>query len=175
MRINTVISELVKDGYIPEAGLFEITDQLLSMYNLKYTNLFATKENVNTEKKPSRIRYEKKLAYLNLRKLNEDRLTLIPQVKKHKLSLKSGYLYVISNPVFCEFVKIGITRDVNKRLQTYQTYDPLRRYKIEHYMFVEDMRFTEKYILEKYRIDISNGEWINSNLVVNIIKEFVDA
>jgi len=45
---------------------------------------------------------------------------------------------------------------------TYQTGDPFRRYKVEHYRIVEDARLEEKNILDIHKINISSGEWIKT-------------
>lgn len=41
-----------------------------------------------------------------------------------------GYLYIIINEAFPGWVKVGTTDNLIKRLHTYQTGDPFRKYKI---------------------------------------------
>lgn len=106
-------------------------------------------------------------------KLSLSRVKTKEKKVKEKPVLKSGILYLISNPVFPNLYKIGITQDLNARLSSYQTYDPHRRYKVEHYKFADNMREEEKNILKKYRIDISVGEWIDNKKVKEMFTEFV--
>lgn len=44
--------------------------------------------------------------------------------------MNEGYLYIITNSSYEGYVKIGITENIDKRLSTYQTADPHRKYKI---------------------------------------------
>lgn len=46
--------------------------------------------------------------------------------------MKSGYLYIISNKAWPGFVKIGVTENLTKRLQSYQTSSPHRDYVLEY-------------------------------------------
>jgi len=61
---------------------------------------------------------------------------------------KEGYLYIISNPAHEGFLKVGVTQeeDIKKRLNTYQTGDPKRKYKIEFYLLHPDCYQAEKRI-----------------------------
>lgn len=44
--------------------------------------------------------------------------------------MNEGFIYIIENLAFPGFYKFGITQDIKKRIQPYQTGDPERRYKI---------------------------------------------
>lgn len=96
--------------------------------------------------------------------LNDERGTCSQiKVTKQTPSLKqhSGILYVISNNAYPTHVKIGITKDLPKRLVTYQAYDPFRNFKVEKYVFIMDVRRTERYLLDEYKLnDTFTGEWI---------------
>lgn len=59
---------------------------------------------------------------------------------------KAGYLYIITNPAFPNFVKIGTTHNLKQRLHVYQTGDPSRSYKIEYSLFHVRFREAEKKI-----------------------------
>ena len=80
--------------------------------------------------------------------------------------LKSGYLYIIVNDAFPNWVKIGTTWDLKNRLKTYQTDDPFRRYKIVYSLHHPEFRTAEKKIKEvmrRFSADI-RGEWYNTPL-----------
>ena len=49
-----------------------------------------------------------------------------------KESRRTKYLYVISNPSFSGYYKVGVTSDFHQRLSSYNTGDPHRAYKIEY-------------------------------------------
>lgn len=60
--------------------------------------------------------------------------------------MKSGFLYIITNEAFPNWVKIGTTWNLNDRLHTYQTGDPYRRYKIVYSLHHPEFRTAEKKI-----------------------------
>lgn len=59
-----------------------------------------------------------------------------------------GWLYVITNPSWPDWVKIGVTRDLSARLSTYNTGSPYPEvdYRFFSYIFHENARFIEKEI-----------------------------
>jgi predicted GIY-YIG superfamily endonuclease len=74
---------------------------------------------------------------------------------------KSGYVYVITNENFNGFCKVGVTIDIKKRLQSYQTSSPHRNFKIQHYIFHPDCYGAEERIrklLKYFALSIKN-EW----------------
>lgn len=80
---------------------------------------------------------------------------------QYKFTLKSGYIYIISNPAHPGWLKIGVTEDIKDRLHVYQTGDPQRQYKIEHYVAHPNCYVAEKQIKEmmRYFAKRINGEW----------------
>ena len=82
--------------------------------------------------------------------------------------MKSGYVYIISNPSHLGWVKIGVTEDINNRLHVYQTGDPKRAYKIEHYILHPDCYKAEKDIKEmmKYFAKRQKNEWYEVDVAV---------
>jgi hypothetical protein len=53
-----------------------------------------------------------------------------------------------------------MTKNLQSRLTSYQTYDPNRAFKVEHYRFVKDARLVEKKVLETFEFSMLKGEWI---------------
>lgn len=80
--------------------------------------------------------------------------------------MKSGFLYIITNEAFPNWVKIGTTWNLNDRLHTYQTGDPYRRYKIVYSLHHPEFRTAEKKIKEvmKHFAGKIRGEWYNTSL-----------
>jgi hypothetical protein len=173
-KAEIIVSQMIKDNLISKEGLFEITDVLLEEYINRYSVNFRKSNSYilrNSDK-----RFAKKLAGMTFIKLNKRRATELSTEVKKKVSiskLKFGFLYLISNPVFPGMYKVGMTQDLEKRLVQYQTCDPLRRYKIEHVILSEDRRKTEQEILSKFKIDVVNGEWIDSEKVKVLFKKGV--
>lgn len=75
--------------------------------------------------------------------------------------MSNGYLYIITNEAFPEWVKVGTTADLNQRLHVYQTGDPFRRYRIVYSLQHPKFREAEKRIKETmkhFALEIK-GEW----------------
>jgi hypothetical protein len=83
-------------------------------------------------------------------------------------TIKPGYVYIITNPAHPGWVKIGITDDIKCRLNTYQTADPKRSYKIEHYIYHPDCLKAEREIKDmmKYFALARKNEWYECDLQV---------
>jgi hypothetical protein len=80
--------------------------------------------------------------------------------------MKSGYLYIITNSAFPQFVKVGTTFDITKRIHTYQTGDPFRRYKVRYLLHHPSFREAERKIKEAmkpFALSIK-GEWFEIDL-----------
>jgi hypothetical protein len=79
---------------------------------------------------------------------------------------KAGYLYIITNPAFEGWVKVGTTYDLAHRIHVYQTSDPFRQYKVEYSLHHPNFREAEKKIKEvmkHFALEIKN-EWYRINL-----------
>ena len=76
------------------------------------------------------------------------------------------YVYVISHPKYKGEYKVGVTSNVKQRLNGYQTSDPDRSYKLEHYLLTTCYRELERYIHETFD---NKHEWVSGELP-NIIK-----
>jgi hypothetical protein len=86
------------------------------------------------------------------------------------MKIRNGFLYLISNPAFPGYIKVGITKNLNQRLASYQTYDPFRRFKVEHYAFCEDIRKEEIRIINMFSVDVKTGEWVKTERALDIYK-----
>ena len=78
-------------------------------------------------------------------------------------STKEGYVYVISNPAWPDWVKVGMAIDADDRCSSYQTSSPLRDYVLHCAISSDDRRKDESKahkVLEKIA-DSRKGEWFN--------------
>lgn len=167
MKSDKVISLMISRNLIPETGVFEVTYELIDEFYNFYREVYPPK---NKTMKSNNVKFAKKIAGLNLMKLNIARSEFLEERKQSIKTIKPkcGLIYLVSNPIFPNMYKIGMTRDLNKRLSQYQTSDPYRRYKVEHYKFVEDARSEERKYLKEAGLDIVNGEWITSDKLSNL-------
>jgi hypothetical protein len=75
--------------------------------------------------------------------------------------MKKGYLYIISNKSWPGYLKVGVTENLTKRLQSYQTSSPFRDYILEYSLHHPQYLEAEKKIKEvmkHFALEIRN-EW----------------
>ncbi len=78
-----------------------------------------------------------------------------------------GWVYIITNEAWPEWVKVGMADDPEKRLSGYQTGAPLRDYAIFGAYEVNDRRAAEKAAHDILKGDYSKkGEWFKCNPAV---------
>jgi hypothetical protein len=83
------------------------------------------------------------------------------EVTAKQTSEKRGFVYIITNPAYPGYVKIGKALDVLSRLSSYQTYSPRRDYVLEDYKFFSNRKAAEdlmKKLLSGEQGD-AEGEW----------------
>ena len=76
--------------------------------------------------------------------------------------IDEGFIYVIQNPAWPSWLKVGMTVDYEKRLMSYNVCDPTSSYKIIMLRHVENRRDSENKLLTIVR-ELSSehrGEWI---------------
>ena len=71
------------------------------------------------------------------------------------------YIYIISHEKYPGEYKVGTAKNVKSRLNTYQTSDPNRQYKIEFSHLTPDFRSVEKYIHDTFP---KKHEWVQAEL-----------
>lgn len=99
-----------------------------------------------------------------------------PSMKRSKLLRKAGWVYVISNPAFPGWFKVGRTDDYVKRLVQLQTGDPRRAYRVDYLLYFNDVVAAEarahaELLWSKH--EGVNNEWFRTEL--GIIIGTVDA
>ena len=113
---------------------------------------------------------------MGLIKSNSDRLTEIKEKISHSFNeIVDGYIYIITNPAWDGWVKIGMAVDAEDRLKGYQTSSPLRDYKLEFSIPVDDRRMAENMAHEKasWIAEEQRGEWfkIPIDKAVSLVKD----
>ena len=150
-KANTVINELLTRGIINTYN-FSITEDILYEYRKTYAALRDGYENDT------------------LRTRRYAALSLLDFKKEHNIKITEGFIYFITNPAWPDKLKIGLSADYEKRLASYQTYDPYRAYKIVGVDFVENSRQAEKLLLNKFKVDTDKGEWVSYDSHIEIIR-----
>ena len=96
---------------------------------------------------------------------NQDGIKLLvtqPLRSTYKLdNIKEGYVYVIINPAWPEWVKIGMAIDAEDRCNGYQTSSPHRDYKLKYAIETDNRRALEQAAHKEASklASESKGEW----------------
>jgi predicted GIY-YIG superfamily endonuclease len=79
---------------------------------------------------------------------------------------KSGYVYIIKNPAWGNWLKVGITDNLDKRLQSYQTSSPFRDYELLYSICHPNYKEIEKNIKETMKpfAKTIKNEWFEVDL-----------
>lgn len=147
---------MIKRGIVPSRGAFDITDNMLK----KAMDIYGEGRTGNGK---FNFGLARKLHGLNLLKLKFFRGAKLRDCKE-------GMVYLIANPCWAAYLKIGMTIDLDVRLKSYQTYDPFQRFYVKNYEFCIDRRVAEKELLEKFNLHLSAGEWIKHNRSLEVIQ-----
>lgn len=79
---------------------------------------------------------------------------------------KSGYVYVITNAAWPEWVKVGMAIDADDRLNSYQTSSPFRDYELQYSVYCKDRRKLEGKAHKAVEAIASdrNNEWFKASV-----------
>jgi hypothetical protein len=77
-----------------------------------------------------------------------------------------GEVYIITNPAWKGWIKIGMAIDANDRCNQYQTSSPLRDFKLKFKKYFDDRRTAEQtaHTLCAKKADKRKGEWFKLDL-----------
>jgi hypothetical protein len=88
-------------------------------------------------------------------------------IKKYINNPYNGYIYIVTNPAWNNWVKIGRALDVEARIRCYNTSSPHRDYEAVYYTKINNPNMMENFLYDKY--GNQNNEWFNIS-VENAIK-----
>ncbi len=97
--------------------------------------------------------------------------TQVPKLTEDGIdAFGQGFVYVIANSSWEGMYKVGIAKDVKRRLNSYQTSDPYRAYELEYQLQTPHFKAIEKHIHKNFNGDY---EWVEGELeeIKNTIKE----
>ena len=93
-------------------------------------------------------------------------------------NVQEGYVYIVSNPAWERWFKVGMALDAYDRCAGYQTSSPFRDYVVEYCKFFTDRKEAEKLVHAELRTQgvKHSSEWFNTSLnkIKTIIKELQD-
>jgi asparagine N-glycosylation enzyme membrane subunit Stt3 len=106
--------------------------------------------------------------------LKETALEISKQTLKQYNKQKDGYVYVISNPAWKGWYKVGMAVDSQDRCGSYQTSSPYRDYRLEFSKYFLNRKVAEEIahdVIGEISLD-RNGEWfkVHVNRIRKIIK-----
>jgi hypothetical protein len=155
--IDRTVLYLEEVGIIPKEGIINISEDIL----MKYIEIYSMFSKGNGKYS---FNYARKLAGLTLLKTNRLRGGTYTTIKE-------GLVYIIINPAWSEYFKVGMTIDLDDRLKSYQTYSPLKDFKVDKYNFTLNRREDEKELLKL--ASNSDTEWVSIKYKP-IIEEFIN-
>ena len=157
IKVKSTLDDLITRDIIPPYKSFDITEDMLSEYVRVYGNLDGG------GKRKFEYGLARKFAGLNILGVKFDRGSKVRDCKE-------GMVYLIANPAWPDYLKIGMTIDVDDRLASYQTYDPHKAFYIKNYEFCLDRRSAEQKLLERFNFHLAEGEWVKYTDSLEIIK-----
>lgn len=203
MVVDMVINQNIVKKYLSnkmELGRWYQVKELIILFEQIYDN-FQEEDLQPLDSEPNRPRWHRLVtnsvrlspgrndypsnswAELKVRKISRNFEYSIPNIDLVESSIVrdsrdddgSGHIYAIVNNAWDHWVKIGKTIDINQRLQSYQTYTPMKDYRLLHEVNVIDRHIAETYI-HRLASDISeqpsNGEWFKISNKDEIISLF---
>jgi hypothetical protein len=114
---------------------------------------------IGSREEPQSVDTPYRETLLTLRSEREERVNARAEGKKYGGT--AGYVYIIENPAFSGWIKIGSSENPRNRLSTYQTADPLRAYRYVTRRLVLDRLAIERraQALVASHAEEVNGEW----------------
>ena len=104
---------------------------------------------------------------MGLIKLNAEKLLEIKEQMSHSFNeIVDGYIYVLTNPAWKGWVKVGMAIDAEDRCKQYQTSSPYRDYKLCYLKHFEDRKIAEQSAHKELKKITAtyNGEWFKTSV-----------
>jgi hypothetical protein len=167
--------KILSDRYwLNEYQTNQLIEELVELKKIReYKNLDTTKYHKSSQIREA-VNNEKDILQENLQRIRKivdnERICGTKQS-----SIKEGFVYLIINEVWNDWVKVGMTTDFESRLNSYNVYDPESKFKFVKLSYVDDRRKIESRLI-KTMSDMSqlvNGEWfkIDRNQAIEIFEK----
>lgn len=75
--------------------------------------------------------------------------------------IRDGFIYLIENDAYPGWIKCGMTTQIKSRLDSYNSYDPLKRFQLVASSEVQNRRKSESLLLHEMKVksSLQTGEW----------------
>lgn len=81
-------------------------------------------------------------------------------IQRQKLQKSNeGFIYIVSNKSWLQYLKIGRAIDLYKRVSTFNTYDPTRQFKLRCIKYFLDCKDAEQALHALFVKERVRGEW----------------
>lgn len=89
---------------------------------------------------------------------------------------RAGFVYIVANPAWPEYVKIGMAIDTTKRLVGYNVNSPHKDFSLVYSAAVADRAYCEEQILDQMKPYRAKGEWfkISPDRAIVLVGECVE-
>ncbi len=86
--------------------------------------------------------------------------------EKEYASIQEGYVYILTNPAWKGWIKVGMAVDAGDRCKQYQTSSPFRDYTLKFKKYFDDRRSAEQQAHKKIKniCKDNNGEWFKVSI-----------
>lgn len=144
------------------SNIKHVTDTLGLHGNFKITKELLDKVELVTSPKCQSTKFNKRKS--------GRRLDMLSLIKSKRLAgipakdIKEGFVYIMSNPAWEGYYKVGYSLEPRDRLIQAQVFSPLGDYKIEGYFISSDAKAMESFIHSKLSNFHVRGEWFKVKL-----------
>lgn len=139
---------------------------LVKLYNRAYDEIRAkAQQMVGSQKAYRMLSTEAKRDLRNASKkllLVSDVDNSLKQYLDNKTKYSTGYVYLITNKAWPDWIKVGRATNIKARLVTYQTSSPLRDFEVMTKAYCTNTQKTETLLLDAMQ-DVATaqkGEWV---------------
>jgi len=158
------LKESIKDTLAKQEGMTRQEWRKLPAEERRSKEIAAFKEALGV---PATIRIKKKS--VNDPILNEVRKRHqieLAKLNNSQTGIKEGFVYAITNPAFPNMVSIGCALDYEKRVNSYQRYDPNQCFEIRHTKYFEDREAMESKVHAMLydKMVLPKSEWFRVTL-----------
>lgn len=151
-RILKIINGVRKDLGIDSLSFHNVTKHIAKYYDEECNFIFVDRARV---------------------KKTEEQFSIKKEKVRQKTTERSGFVYIVSSPVYEGFYKIGSTIDLVSRLSSYNTCSPFGDFDYLYYKFFYDRTNAEYKIHDIFDLYRVNGEWFN--VEIEKIISFIDS
>lgn len=97
------------------------------------------------------------------RRLYEAGLT-VGSAEANNKRVVEGFVYIVTNPAFPGWIKIGCAMNMPSRIEAFNTGDPQRAYHVEYKVYNSHRERAERVVFTRLQHYRGKGEWFNCSI-----------